>query len=181
MQSESPDPKWFLLRVRMNMERKVAISLCAKGFDVFLPMRVVRKQWSDRIKEYSTPLFANTLFCRFPLLQEHKLRVLKTPGVLSIQMRDGKSSPIPDAEIATLRRIAASSNPIEACEIPEVGDVVEIQGDVTVRGVLVEWSTVCRVAIGFDSFRQTVVLKLPLDSLKRVDGPLGPHWSLATL
>ena len=163
------------------MERTVAISLCAKGYDVFLPMRVVRRKWSDRVKEYSTPLFPNNVFCRIPLLLEHELRVLKTPGVLSIHKQDGKSSPIPDAEIATLRRVAASKNPIEACEIPMVGDVVEIQGDVTVRGVMVERSTVCRVAIGFDSFRQTVVLRLPLDTLKRVDGPLGPHWSLASL
>jgi hypothetical protein len=58
-------PQWVLLAVRGNRERKVAEGLQAKGYEVFLPMHTVRRQWSDRVKTYDAPLFTGQLFCRF--------------------------------------------------------------------------------------------------------------------
>jgi hypothetical protein len=63
-------PQWFLLRTRSKQERKVADALQAKGYEVFLPMHTERRQWSDRLKTYDTPLFPGYLFCRFSLTQE---------------------------------------------------------------------------------------------------------------
>ena len=45
-------PQWVLLFVHANRERKVAEGLQAKGYEVFLPMHTVRRQWSDRVKTY---------------------------------------------------------------------------------------------------------------------------------
>ena len=173
-------PQWFLLRTRSKQERKVADALQAKGYEVFLPMHTVRRQWSDRLKTYDAPLFPGYLFCRFSLTQE-KLMVLKTPGVVLIY--PGIETPLPmlDLEIELLRRIMASQYPVECCALPQTGEVVEIPGDISVRGVLVERGSVCRVAIGFDAMDRTVVLRIPLDDLKRVEGPLTPHWSLRAL
>jgi hypothetical protein len=61
-------PQWFLLVVRSKQERKVAEGLQAKGYEVFLPMHTVRRQWSDRLKTYAAPLFSCHLFCRFSLI-----------------------------------------------------------------------------------------------------------------
>jgi hypothetical protein len=107
--------------------------------------------------------------------------VLKTPGVVLIY--PGIETPLPmlDLEIELLRRIMASQYPVECCALPQTGEVVEIPGDISVRGVLVERGSVCRVAIGFDAMDRTVVLRIPLDDLKRVEGPLTPHWSLRAL
>ena len=174
-------PEWFLLTVRFKSERSIARSLLAKGFEVFLPMHVVFREWSDRTRRYSTPLFPSRLFCRFPLLLEHKLMVLNTPGVFSVYERGGRPQPIPDSEIGRLNRIIGSRYPIESCELPKLGDVVQIGGDGDIRGVLVERNALCRVAIGFDTMGSTVVMKVPLEELKRVDGELTPHWSLKLL
>ena len=43
-------PQWFLLVVRAKQEPKVAEGLQAKGYEVFLPLHTVRRQWSDRVK-----------------------------------------------------------------------------------------------------------------------------------
>jgi transcriptional antiterminator RfaH len=59
-------PQWFLLTVGSKQEQKVALALQAKGLEVFLPMQRVRRQWSDRVKVYTAPLFNCNLFCRFP-------------------------------------------------------------------------------------------------------------------
>ena len=125
----------------------MADALRAKGLEVFLPMQTVRRQWSDRVKIYSAPLFNCFLFCRFSLV--HELMVLKTPHVFSIYECSGKPLPIPDGEIACLQRIVASHYLVEPCERPKTGECVEIEGDDDIRGVLVERGEQCRVAIGF--------------------------------
>jgi transcription antitermination factor NusG len=173
-------PLWFLLRTRSSQERKVADALQAKGCEVFLPMHTVRRQWSDRLKTYDAPLFPGYLFCRFSLTRQ-KLLVLKTPGLVLIYPCVEKPVPLPDLEVERLRRITASRYPIECCDSPQTGEVVEMPGDIPIRGVLVERGTPCRVAIGFEAMGRTVVLHVPLGDLNRVEGPLTPHWSLGAL
>jgi len=181
MLEDANTPKWFLLIVAFKSEQKVAYALQSKGYEVLLPMHTVQRKWSDRVKTYSTPLFPSRLFCRFPPQREHEVMVCRTPGVFSVYEREGKPFPIPDSEVATLRLLAASSYPMESSDLPVVGDVVLVGNDTAVRGVLVERNTVCRVGIGFASTGHTVVLRVPLDALRRVDGPLTHHWSLTSL
>ena len=176
--SSEDTAQWFLLVVSLNRERNVAERLQAKGYEVFLPMHSVRVQWTDRIKTYDAPLFPGHLFCRVStfLVRKEPL-VLCTPGVVGNQ----HPMPIPDVEIARLRRLVASRYPLECRAHPQNGEIVEIPGDTAMRGVLVERGSVCRVAIGFDVMGRTVVLRVPLDDLRRADRPLTPHWSLTTL
>ena len=97
-------PQWFLLVVRAKQERTVAEGLQAKGYEVFLPMHTVRRQWSDRVKTYDAPLFPGQLFCRFSsILVAGKILAVTTPGVV-----DEKPQPIPDLEIERLRRITTT-------------------------------------------------------------------------
>ena len=145
--------------------------LQAKGYEVFLPMHTMRRQWSDRVKTYDAPLFPGQLFCRLSsILVAQKILAVTTPGVV-LQ----KAMPFPDLEIERLRRITASRYPVECCAHPQTGEIVEIPGDITIRGVLVERGSLCRVAIGFDAMGRTVGLRIPLDDLNR-EGPLTPHW-----
>src|ERR1035438_8981862 len=167
-------PQWVLLFVHANRERKLAEGLQAKGYEVFLPMHTVRRQWSDRVKTYDAPLFPGQLFCRFSsVLVAKRILAVTTPDVVL-----AKPMPIPDIEIERLRRITASQYPVECCALPQTGEVVEIPGDIAIRGVLVERDSVCRVAIGFDVMGYTVVLRVPLIDLERTEGTLTPHWSL---
>lgn len=175
-------PQWYMLIVRSKQERKVAEGLRANGYEVFLPMCIVRRQWSDRLKTYEAPLIPGHLLCRFSLILTNKdLMVLRTPGVILIYPGDGTQLPIPDQEIERLRRITASQYPVECCELTRTGEIVEIEGDISIRGVLVERGAICRVAIGFDAMGRTVALRIPLSDLTRVDGLLLPHWSLGAL
>jgi hypothetical protein len=166
--------EWYLLVVHLRCERKAAAALTAKGYEVFLPMHTVRRQWSDRMKVYEEPLFPGHIFCRISLrLTKLERRAFKTPHVA-----DGLSIPIPDGEIDRMRRVMASQYPVECCAPPQTGEIVEAGG---VRGVLVERGSPCRVAVGFDSIGRTVILHVPLEDLKFAGGDLEPHWSLRAL
>ena len=167
-------PHWFLLTVAVKQERRVAQALRAKGLEVFLPMHTVHRQWSDRVKTYSTPLFACNLFCRFP--RTDALMVLKTPNVFTIFECGGKPLPIPDAEIACLRRIVESHYPVDLSEPSKAGDVVAIEGGDEIHGILIDGSGGRQVAIEFDVIGRTVVVKAPPGSLQA--DRRTSHWLL---
>jgi len=117
-----------------------------------------------------------------PPLSGHEVNVLNTPGVLSIYKKDGEPLPIPHAEIACLQHILGSEYPVEPGGFPKTGDVIEIEGSDNIRGVLVERGVECRVAIGFNVMQNTVIIRVPLDSLRAInDDQLTPHWSLRFL
>ena len=59
--------------------------------------------------------------------------VLTTPGAVH-----EKPLPIPDLEIERLPRITASQYPVECCAHPQIGEIVEMPRDITIRGVLVD-------------------------------------------
>ena len=108
-------PQWVPLFVHANRERKVAEGLQAKGYEVFLPMHTVRRQWSDRVKTYDAPLFSGQLFCRFcSILVAKRILAVTTPGVVL-----AKPMPIPDLEIERLRRIKPRSIRLSVVRIPK--------------------------------------------------------------
>jgi hypothetical protein len=48
---------WFAIYTRHDHENLAARSLAYKGYEVFLPQYISVRQWSDRTKELSSPLF----------------------------------------------------------------------------------------------------------------------------
>ncbi len=48
---------WYLLYTNPRAEKKVALELQKKGFEVFLPLQRTLKVWSDRKKWVEEPLF----------------------------------------------------------------------------------------------------------------------------
>ena len=101
---------WFALRVRNRHEYLVSTTLGNKGYETFLPVYKVRRQWSDRSKAASLPLFPTYLFCR--LDPENRLPVLVTPGVLAIVGTGKRPVPIEEDEIEAVRRVSASGLPV---------------------------------------------------------------------
>ncbi len=152
----------------------MARSLQAKGFEVLVPLIKRRVQWSDRIKTCTLPLFGSYLFCR--LGQPDWASVLKTPNVSSIS-----TEPVQDRDFERLRRVLGSPYELEPSDLPATGDVVRFQSDPELRGVLVERSEVCRVAIGLDSIGRAVTLRIPLSELARSESGLSAHWTLRSL
>lgn len=95
------EPQWFLLTVKSRHEKKVAMRLALKGFEVLCPTYTSMRQWSDRVKQVEFPLFPSQLFCRYSL--QDRLAVFVTPGILG-------HAPIhvADAEIDHIRKVVGS-------------------------------------------------------------------------
>jgi transcription antitermination factor NusG len=97
---------WFVFYTKSRHEKKVRDLLERNGFEVFLPMHKVLRQWSDRKKKVEVPLFNSYIFV---LEEEHRIpEVLKTPGV-SINIRvAGKPAVLRQEELDLVQRFIAS-------------------------------------------------------------------------
>jgi len=106
----SPLP-WYGLRVKSKHEQIASIVLRGKGYDPFLPVYKVRRQWSDRIKEMESPLFPGYLFCR--LDSSRRLPVLSSTGVVGIVGVGKTPVPIEEREIEAIQAVIQSGLPAQ--------------------------------------------------------------------
>jgi transcription antitermination factor NusG len=116
---------WFALHVRTRFEGSVTAHLQGKGYELFLPMYVSKRRWSDRTKEIEQPLFPGYVFCRFDPLM--RLPILVTPGVIGVVGMGKTPIPIEDEEIAGIQAVVNSGLPSQPCPYLQIGERVQIE------------------------------------------------------
>ncbi|XOV91191.1 MAG: transcription termination/antitermination NusG family protein [Bacteroidota bacterium] len=70
---------WYVLYTRPRNEKKV-IQRLENEFEVFCPLVTTKRQWSDRKKKVSEPLFRSYVFVK--VTEAERQDVLRTPGVV---------------------------------------------------------------------------------------------------
>ncbi len=99
-------PRWYALYTRARHEKQVDARLRQRGIEAYLPLIPRERQWHDRKKIVSWPLFPSYVFARFA--PRALSPVLGTSGVASVVRLNGKPAPISDEEIENVRRFAAA-------------------------------------------------------------------------
>lgn len=94
-------PKWYVLFVRSNQEKRVAQHLTDRSIQHFLPALDSVRQWRDRKVILSRPLFAGYVFVRLPLVE--RLKVLVVPSVVNLVGTASAPSVVSDEEIQWIR------------------------------------------------------------------------------
>jgi transcription termination/antitermination protein NusG len=101
--------EWFALYVKSRHEFVTNGELGRKGFETFLPSVRRRQHWKDRRKEILFPLFPGYLFVNTNPANNFFAAVLKTRGAVRlISAGTGQPTPVPDAEIESLRLMIES-------------------------------------------------------------------------
>jgi len=140
-----PVAQWYALSVHGRQEKAAATALVEKQFEVFLPLRVERRPWADRVKRVELALFPGYLFVRTHLDALRLRQALSVRQVFDWVGRQAASaSPlprsIPSAEIESLRLLIESQRELEPAEGYLPGDEIEIGAGPFkgVRGVVLE-------------------------------------------
>jgi transcription antitermination factor NusG len=134
---------WYVVWSEARAEKKVAQRMAAKGYDVWLPTVTTARQWSDRVKQVTVPLFPGYLFVRTP---EHEgyVPMLRTPGVLTLVKEGGKPAQLSHSYVSRLQALvqapAAEVEPVPDAITYHPGDEVEVQEGALagLRGVVTE-------------------------------------------
>ena len=113
---------WFALVVKPKHEARVAEQLSYKSLGVYVPKYSVRRQWSDRTKILTLPLFPRYVFCRFTF--EDRLKVMSVPSVVSIVKFGRNPCPVSEDELAALKRIVDEVPPVTPWPFLRAGEHV---------------------------------------------------------
>jgi transcription antitermination factor NusG len=117
--------QWYALQVRPRFERHVQLHLEEKGYPVFFPTYSVSRQWSDRVKTLTLPLFPGYLFCRFSV--QARLPILVTPGVNQVVGAGKVPIMVEEEELQAVRRVIESGVAAQPWPYLKVGEMVRIE------------------------------------------------------
>jgi len=154
---------WFALEIRARHEKFVAAALFGKGFEVFLPLYLCKRRWSDRIKEIELPLLPGYLFCRFD--PQNRLPILVTPGVRQVVGTAKTPVPVDESEIAALQSIVVSRLQARPWPFLQVGQRVRIeQGPLSgVEGILLDSQKRERLVVSVTLLQRSVAVEIDGD------------------
>jgi transcription antitermination factor NusG len=151
---------WLALYTRHQHEKVVADMLTAKGFEAFLPLYDSMRQWKDRKKMISLPLFPCYVFVRGPL--ERKLAMITTPGVHMILYRGENAALIPGEEIQAIQKAVDGPFSVEPHPYLKCGERVRVKrGSLEgVEGVLVRKKNLYRLVLSVSMVAQSVAVEI---------------------
>jgi transcription antitermination factor NusG len=160
--------EWNAVYTRHQHEKSVAESLAGNGFDVFLPTYNVIRQWKDRKKQLSLPLFPCYVFVRTN--PERRLGVLTTPGVHFWVMFGRQPAPIPDFEIDAIRKAVESRLRVEPHPFLRCGDWVRVTaGPLTdAEGILVRKKGSDRLILSAELLGKSMSVEIDAFSVKPI-------------
>lgn len=95
--------QWVALYTNSRAEKKTAQTLETAGFEVYLPLKHTRRQWSDRWKSVEVPLINSYIFAKIRAKDVAPVR--NSAGVVTIVSWHGKPAIIPDNEINAIKRL----------------------------------------------------------------------------
>jgi transcription antitermination factor NusG len=152
--------EWFAIQVRCRYEERVASILLGKGLEA-LPATLEAFKTRDSGYRQSRALFPGYIFSRFDA--RYRMPVLITPGVQSIVGCGRVPAPVNDEEIAAIRQVLASGEPVEPCPYLKSGDLVEITGGPLrgMRGILLQQRSSCRVVLSVSLIQRSIRVEVP--------------------
>jgi transcription antitermination factor NusG len=152
--------EWWAIYTRHQHEKTVAENFSRNGLEVFLPLYSVVRQWKDRKKHLSLPLFPCYVFLRGEF--ERRIQVLSTPGVHSIVMINGLPAPIPEVEIEAIRRAVESPLRVEPYPFLRRGDWVRIKSGplADIEGILIRRKGSYRLILSAELLQKSIAIEV---------------------
>ena len=120
------EKKWLVFYTKSRWERKVEKYLRQFGFEPYLPLHKVLRQWSDRKKKLETPLFNSYIFVYD---YEHRIpEMLKVPGISWNIRHNGKPAVLRGSELEMIKRFISSGLFLETTSVADLepGDRVKV-------------------------------------------------------
>jgi transcription antitermination factor NusG len=109
--SHPTNSSWYALYTRPRWEKKVQREMQLRGFEHYLPLITVEKQWSDRKKKVEEPLIKSYIFVR--VSEREYFDVLNVDGALAYVKFEGKPASIPDWQIEAVKKTIDNQLPFE--------------------------------------------------------------------
>jgi transcription antitermination factor NusG len=156
------EPYWYAVHLMARHEKRVTQRLQENKVFTFLPLMKEIRQWSDRRARVEVPLFSCYTFVRMIQTEEERLKVLRTPGVLSFVGSERVGTPIPNEEIESLQIAIRQKIPFTVHPFINVGNRVRIRGGALdgVEGTLLGHSGEKSLVISVELLQRSVSFRV---------------------
>jgi transcription antitermination factor NusG len=170
-ESQVSDGPWYALYTRHQHEKMVNQVLTNKGFSTFLPLYATTRNWKDRTKALSLPLFPCYVFLKGGI--ERRLQILTTPGIYGLVSSAGQPAAIPDIEIEAIRRVVESGTRVEAHPFLKCGNWVRVKcGPLTgIEGILVRKKNISRLVLSVEILGTAASIEVAAFQVEAVQAP----------
>ncbi len=161
---------WYAVYVRSRYEKKVHHQLREQNVESFLPLLETWRQWSDRKKRVSDPLFRGYVFVNLDLHTDNA-KVLDTEGVVKFIGIGRKPSIIADKDIDWLRKLTREPDAIQRTvnTLPAGQRVKVLAGPFKdFEGVVIKQGRETKLVVFFDTIMQGVEVSIFPDLLAPV-------------
>jgi transcription antitermination factor NusG len=151
---------WYALQTKARHEKAVSNYLRLKEVEQFLPLYKSRREWSDRVRVVEMPLFGGYIFCR--LDARLMVSVLNTPGVIHVLGYGTEPAPVPEGEIAAIRRLLECEVAVSPCPYLKTGALVRIRSGAMkgLEGRLERIKNHCRLVLSVHLLQRSVALEV---------------------
>jgi transcriptional antiterminator NusG len=158
----APQVNWYALWTRSRQERVTALRLASLGISHYLPLQFQIRQWSDRKQPVETPLFPGYVFVQMDLAAGQKLDVLKAQGVVGFVGNSSGPLPIPESQIAFVRKVTACRAECTSGPLMKQGDPVRVVGGLLagLEGVLVRFGSDSKLVISIEMIQRSVAVTI---------------------
>ena len=165
------EPRWYAAYTAANHEKRVQEQLEQRCVDSFLPIYEAVRQWKDRRKRLTLPLFPGYVFVRLALVD--RLRVLQVPSVFRLVGFNGQPTPLADEEIAGLQRGLAAGIVAQPHPYLKVGRQCQIRSGPLAgkKGILLRRKGVLRVVLSLELIMRSVVVDIDADDIEPITDP----------
>ncbi|MEX0681117.1 MAG: UpxY family transcription antiterminator [Balneolales bacterium] len=161
---------WYALYTRPRFEKKVEIQLRESGYEVWLPLQTVVRQWSDRKKKVEVPLFNGYVFIR--TAKKDLYHVVQTEGIATTVRFNGEPAPIREEQIEMIRKVLIGPDAFEVKQMKFArGDRVRVVDGALKghEGLWLEWRGKRRVALEVEHLSHTILIAVPAPYVKKID------------
>lgn len=160
---------WLVFYTKSRQEKKVSELLSRRGFEVFLPLQKVMRQWSDRKKKVEVPLFNSYIFVLESL--DKIPSILQTPGVAWNIRYNDKPAILHQNEMETIKRFISSGLLLESQSVEDLieGDPVEV-ADGSLKGMLgllIKTQDGDKFTVALESIGQSMLVRIDPHLLKK--------------
>ena len=160
----SSEPAWRVFYTRARAEKKTEARLQRLEIDVLVPKKTEIRQWSDRKKEVTVPLFRNYLFARVD--EKDRLRTLKTNGIVRCVHFNGAPAELRPDTVEQLKKTQEAPDRLSVADLrPPVGETVTItEGPLEgLTGEVQEHRGQTYLLVRVEAIRQGVKVEVPGD------------------
>jgi len=157
--------KWFALYTKPRHEYKAKEQLAEIDVETYLPTITTTKQWSDRKKKVTEPLFKGYIFIYATEIE--RANAVTRESIIKTIYFNGKPAVIPEQEIESVKIMLESPEKIQVFSGIVSGSIVKIESgpfegiEGTVNAVSKDEST---LSVSVELLNRTISVVIPSDT-----------------